>query len=207
MAGPTSYSLEDGRVLVSAARSAIELCIKSPKFDRSMVEGSIERFTEHSGVFVTLEHYPTMTLRGCIGFPEPSGPLKSLLVEAAIAAATEDPRFMPVSHQELGHLVVEVSILSKPERIIQKSASGRLKEVKVGRDGLVIRYGFKSGLLLPVVPVEQGWNKEEFLGQTCVKAGMPEDAWRRPEIELYKFTAKVFKESEPGGSVEEVALG
>lgn len=201
-----SYSLEDGALLIKAARTAIELSLKSPRFSRLMVEKTLSNFTESSGVFVTLEHYPTMSLRGCIGYPNPIGPLNRLLVEAAIAAAFEDPRFTPVSEQELGELVVEISVLTKPEHIDSTSPSGRLKEIKVGRDGLMIKYGFKSGVLLPIVAVEELWNKEEFLSNLCMKADLPEDSWRRPEIDLYKFTSQVFKEREPGGKVEEVQL-
>jgi hypothetical protein len=200
------YSLEEGSTLVKAARSTIELYLKSPRFSRLMIERYLQRFDTSSGVFVTLEHYPTMTLRGCIGFPNPIGPLKRLLVEAAIAAAFEDPRFPPISDHELGELVIEVSVLTKPEHIDKSTVSGRLKEIKIGRDGLMINYGFKSGLLLPIVAVHELWNKEEFLNNLCLKAGLPEDAWKRPEISLYKFSTQVFKEKEPMGTVEEVPL-
>ncbi len=201
-----AYSLEDGAFLIKAARNAIELYLKSPRFSRLMVERTLERFNTSTGVFVTLEHYPTRTLRGCIGYANPVGPLKKLLVEAAIAAAFEDPRFPPISEQELSELIVEVSILTKPEHIGSASVSGRLKEIKVGRDGLMITYGFKSGLLLPVVAMEELWNKEEFLRNLCLKADLPEDAWKRPEISLYKFSSQVFREAEPSGAVEEVQL-
>ncbi len=200
------YSLEDGSALVKAARSTIELYLKSPRFSRVMIERHLQRFDTSSGVFVTLEHYPTMTLRGCIGFPNPVGPLKRLLIEASIAAAFEDPRFSPISEQELGELVLEVSILTKPEPIEQSSASGRLREIKIGRDGLMIKYGFMSGLLLPIVAVQQLWNKEEFLSNLCLKADLDEDAWKKPEISLYKFTTQIFREKEPAGQVEEVQL-
>lgn len=200
------YSLEDGQALVRAARSTVELYLKSPEFHRSMVERHIDRYSEKAGVFVTIEHYPTMTLRGCIGFTNPTAPVSRMLVEAALAAAADDPRFVPVSHSELSEMVIEVSILSKPEQVQQKTEKGRMREIKVGRDGLIVRYGFKSGLLLPVVPVEQGWGKEDFLKQVCLKAGIDEDAWKRPEVGLYRFTAQVFREKEPAGAVEEVKL-
>ncbi len=201
------YSIHDGEILVRAARNSIELFLKSPRFENTMIERHIERFTEHRGVFVTIEHYPTMSLRGCIGFPRPMAPLKELVIEAAIAAATEDPRFVPLSHHELGESVIEVSILHQPELISETTAKGRLNTVRVGRDGLIIHYGFKSGLLLPVVPMDEKWNAEQFLRGVCAKAGLNEDAWKNPDISLYKFTAQVFKESEPEGRVEEIAIG
>ena len=207
MDGGMKYSLEDGKELVRAARSAIELHIKSPGFDRRIVEKHISRFGTPSGVFVTIEHYPTMTLRGCIGFPNPAGPLNRRLVEAAIAASSEDARFAPVSHLELDEIVIEVSVLADPEAISQRTEKGRLREIKVGRDGLMIRYGFRSGVLLPEVPIQEGWSREEFLQNVCMKAELSPDAWKRPEIELYKFTAQVFREREPSGIVEELKLG
>ena len=202
-----NYSLEDGRTLVRAARSAIELHIRSPRFDREIVERHISRFGAPSGVFVTIEHYPTMTLRGCIGFPNPTGPLNKRLVEAAIAASSEDARFAPVSHRELEEIVIEVSILTNPEAIKQRTEKGRLREIRIGRDGLIIRYGFKSGILLPDVPAKEGWSKEEFLQNVCMKAGLRADAWKRPEIELCRFTAQVFREMEPSGRIEDLKIG
>ncbi len=200
------YSIEDGETFIRAARSSIELCIKSPKSERYMVEKQLERYKDHSGVFVTIKHYPTLTLRGCIGFPDPIGPLSRLIVEAALAAAFEDPRFAPLSKYELDESVIEVSVLTVPEQIKSSTAGGRLKEIKIGRDGLVIKSGFYSGLFLPVVPIEQKWEKEELLMNLCIKAGLPEDAWKTPRTSLFKFTAQVFNETEPSGRVEEVLL-
>lgn len=201
------YTLHDGERLVKAARHSIELYLSSPKFDKRMIERHLGKYSERNGVFVTIEHYPTMELRGCIGFPNAVGQVKSMIVDAAIAAATEDPRFVSMSKNDLADSVIEVSILSNPELIEEKSESGRLNAVKVGRDGLIIRYGFDSGLLLPVVPVEQGWEKRKFLENVCIKAGLEADSWKKPEINLYKFTAQVFKESSPDGAVKEVQIG
>ena len=201
------YTIHDGETLVKAARNSIELFLKSPKFENSMIERHIERFTDRRGIFVTIKHYPTMSLRGCIGFPRPVAPLKELVIEAAIAAATEDPRFVPLSQHELTESVIEVSVLHQPELISKTTAKGRMDEVRIGRDGLIIHYGFKSGLLLPIVPIEEGWNTEQFLRGLCEKAGLDGDSWKRSDISLYKFTAQVFKESEPEGRVEEMLLG
>ncbi|MCL4365071.1 MAG: TIGR00296 family protein [Candidatus Marsarchaeota archaeon] len=201
------YTIHDGETLVKAARNSIELFLKSPKFENRMIERHIERFTDRRGVFVTIKHYPTMSLRGCIGFPKPVAPLKELVIEAAIAAAAEDPRFVPLSQHELGESVIEVSVLHQPELISETTAKGRMNRVRVGRDGLIIHYGFKSGLLLPVVPIEEGWNTERFLSGVCEKAGLNRDSWKRPEISLYKFTAQVFRESEPEGIIEEMPIG
>ncbi|MEM0086762.1 MAG: TIGR00296 family protein [Candidatus Micrarchaeaceae archaeon] len=199
------YSLEEGEKLVKAARYAIELHIKSPNFNKSIIEHHIEGFNQKHGVFVTIEHYPTKELRGCIGFIKSMGPIKSSLVDAAIAAASEDPRFVPVSHRELNDITIEVSILSEPKRL-----TGTPEEiensVKIGRDGLIIEYGFYSGLLLPIVAVEQKWTAREFLENVCLKAGLSRHMWRQPGVELYTFTTQVFRETEPNGSVIEENL-
>jgi len=205
MAGSGHYSLDDGRTLVKAARSTVELYVKSPKFEKGVIEKDIDKYRDHLGIFVTIEHYPTMSLRGCIGFPIAVGPVSRMLIDAAIAAAAEDPRFVPLSHRELDHIVLSVSVLSKPEQIKGESEGAKLREIKIGRDGLIIKYGFKSGVFLPIVALEQKWSKDEYLRELCLKAGIPEDSWKRPDVGLYKFTAQVFKETEPGGSVEEVA--
>lgn len=198
------YSISDGEAFVKAARYSIELYLKSPHFSMEMVEKSLRQYSDRRGVFVTVSHYPTMTLRGCIGFPNPTGPLSSLLVEAAVAAATEDPRFVPVSHRELEDCVVEVSVLSQPVRIEEKSWIKRQAEIKLGHDGLIVQYGAKRGLLLPQVPIEERWNKKEFLDNACEKAGLPAGHWKRPEVDIFKFTAQVFREKSPMGEVEEL---
>ncbi|MEM3227415.1 MAG: TIGR00296 family protein [Candidatus Micrarchaeaceae archaeon] len=199
-------SLEDGKSLVSAARNAVELYLKSPHFDKNIVKESIRHIaTDKYGVFVTIEYYPTKTLRGCIGFPRAYGALNNSVVEAALAAAAEDPRFVPVSHRELDELIFEVSILSEP-KLIGKSEKARLSGIKVGRDGLMVEYGFYSGLLLPIVAVEEKWNKTKFLEEVCLKAGLPKDYWKQPNVNLYKFETQVFREESPRGAIVEVKL-
>jgi uncharacterized protein (TIGR00296 family) len=200
-----AYSLEEGTRLVRAARHAIELYITTKEFRPEAVESTIREFNQKHGVFVTIYHYPTKTLRGCIGFPEGVGEIKKLVVEAAIAAATDDPRFVPVSHLEFEHAVLEVSILSKLEKI-KGNAEQIKKQVKIGRDGLVIEYGYHKGLLLPIVPVEERWSAPRFLDEVCIKAGLPEHTWMHGTASLYRFSSQVFRETEPRGRVEEVNL-
>jgi len=140
--------------------------------------------------FVTLTK--NARLRGCIGFTDPVAPLYKVVQECAVAAATEDPRFPPVSQPELPSLRIEISVLTplfpiKPE------------EVEVGMHGLMVTQGRMQGLLLPQVPVEWGWDRETFIDQTCVKAGLPPSAWRHGAT-LRGFTAEVFgEEGREGG--------
>ncbi|MCL4371828.1 TIGR00296 family protein [Candidatus Marsarchaeota archaeon] len=198
-----NLSIEEGTELVHAARNTIELYIKNPYFKKSIVHEQINGFSEPSGVFVTLYHYPTEELRGCIGFPRPVMPLKKAVVEAAAAAAFEDPRFVPVSHKELNDMIVEVSVLSGLKEL-PGPENKRLHSVKIGRDGLIVEYGIYSGLLLPIVAVEEGWDEERFLNEVCLKAGIPQDYWRHQNVRLYSFTTQVFKEDSPGGKVIQI---
>ncbi len=200
-----AYTLEEGERLVRAARHAIELYISTREFRNEVIENTLTGFEQNHGVFVTIYHYPTRTLRGCIGFTEGIGELKKLLVEAAIAAATEDPRFVEVSHREFEHMTLEVSVLSKSEKI-HGSPEEIKKQVRVGRDGLIVEYGYHKGLLLPIVGAEERWSTQQFLDNVCVKAGLPEHTWRNSSALLHKFTTQVFAETEPKGKIKEVKL-
>jgi uncharacterized protein (TIGR00296 family) len=188
----------EGAELVRLARTAVEKYLQESTIIKS------ERDTqEKAGVFVTLNYVTTTKkeyLRGCIGFPLPERPLYQGVVEAAIAAATEDPRFPPLDIQELDNILFEISILTPPERITVSPADYG-KEIEIGRDGLILQWRFGSGLLLPQVPVELKWDVEQYLANICYKAGAPPDVWLDPSSKLYKFQATVFKEVEPKGEV------
>ena len=112
---------------------------------------------------------------------------------------------MPVSKRELDSLVVEISLLSKPE-LIKGGSRNRLNSIKVGRDGIIVEYGMYSGLLLPIVAVEQHWDKKTFLEQACVKAGLSPNYWSQPNVNVYSFQTQVFHEDTPLGKVSEVML-
>ena len=197
--------MDEGKALVTAARMSIEQYIKNPTFDHSQIKGGIRNFNRNDGIFVTLEKYPSKELRGCIGFPWDGALINDTLVEATIAAAFQDPRFDPVSKKELDKLTIEISILSQPV-IIDGNASKRKASVKVGRDGLIVEYGVYSGLLLPIVPVERGWDVNRFMEETCMKAGLPETYWRQQNVRLWKFESQIFREEAPGAKVIEVNL-
>jgi len=193
---------EDGYLLVKTARRAAEEYVVSRR-RLKLDEEFRRRFSEKRGVFVTInalrgrEH----ELRGCIGLVQPNIPLSEALVEAAISAATQDPRFEPVRPEEFSNLIFEVSVLTKPERLKASSPKEYPNLIKIGRDGLIVEYKFLSGLLLPQVPVEEGWDAEQFLSYACMKAGAPPDVWLLPETKIYRFEAEVFTEEEPNGKV------
>ncbi|MGQ9582528.1 MAG: TIGR00296 family protein [Thermoplasmatota archaeon] len=194
------YSLEEGRLAVWVARGAIEDLVASRR-DRKPPWELPPSFRKKAGVFVTINTYPTRELRGCIGYPEPVLPLMEALVDAARSAASRDPRFEPLEPEELGRVVVEVSLLTPPEPIEVKEPREYLKAIRIGRDGLIVDDGLSRGLLLPQVPVEWGWGVHEFLDHTCMKAGLPASAWMERGVRILRFTAEIFDEKEPRGEV------
>jgi hypothetical protein len=194
----SNLSDSDGEKLVKTARAVVTEFLKTKnkmKLDKDFEES----FSSNAGVFVTLNH--KSNLRGCIGYALPDKKLYNALQEAAISAATEDPRFPSVAFEELDQITFEVSILTPPQEIEVSDPQEYPSKVKVGRDGLIVKSGFNSGLLLPQVPKEYGWNEEEFLGHTCEKAGLPKEQWKEKDTKILKFEGIVFKEQDPGGSV------
>jgi len=189
---------KDGEILVKTARKVVTEYLKTgvkPKLEKQFQED----FSFNSGVFVTLNS--DLGLRGCIGYPLPDKKLFNALEDASIAAATEDPRFPSVKSKELESITFEVTVLTPPEKISVNKPEEYLSKIRVGRDGLIVRNGFNSGLLLPQVPVEYNWNEREFLEYTCEKAGLSKDYWKNPNTEIQKFEGIVFKEEEPNGNV------
>lgn len=198
-----SLSDNDGEILVKTARSAVTEYLKTGK-KILLQEDFKSRFSYNSGVFVTLNK--ANELRGCIGFPTPEKELYQSLVDAAIASTTEDPRFPHVKYEELNDISFEVTILTPPIEVKVENTIDYPNKIKVGRDGLVVKWEFGSGLLLPQVPIEWGWNEEEFLNHTCEKAGAPHDCWKRKETRILRFEGIVFKETSPNGDVVRVPL-
>ncbi|NHW23665.1 MAG: TIGR00296 family protein [Archaeoglobales archaeon] len=192
-------SLEEGTKAVRLARRAIEKYLEEKKVISERLGGV---FAEKRGVFTTL--LKNDDLRGCIGFPYPIKRLDEAIIESAIAAAVDDPRFEPVRLSEMDEITVEVTILTEPEKINAKPYE-LPKFVEIGRHGLMVRKGLISGLLLPQVAVEFGFDAEEFLSQTCMKAGLPPDCWLAG-AEVYRFEGQIFKEVRPRGEVVEVDM-
>lgn len=158
---------------------------------------------EKCGVFVTLNIHAkgAFGLRGCIGLPYPTKPLIDAVIEAAESSAFSDPRFPPVQQDEMKNLTVEISVLTPPENLSVDDPEKLPEQVVVGRDGLIIGKGWRRGLLLPQVPVEWGWDSREFLSQCCVKAGLPQNEWRKQGTEVFRFQAILFKEETPRGKI------
>jgi len=193
-----NLSENDGNVLVKTARKVVTEYLKS-KTKLKLEKKIRDDFSFKSGVFVTLNN--ELGLRGCIGYPLPDKLLFNALEDAAISAAIKDPRFSPVKYEELNSITFEVTVLTSPKKIIVSNPKEYLSQIKVGRDGLIVKHGFYSGLLLPQVPIEYEWDEEEFLEHTCEKAGIPKDYWKNAKTEIQKFEGIVFREEKPNGSV------
>jgi len=183
-------SSEDREKILTLARSAIENSLSQTDFKVDAL--LMKKFSNAQGAFVTLKEMGE--LRGCIGYPEPVLSLWQAVLKSAIAAAFEDPRFPQVISEEMKDIKIEVSVLSVPKLIEVKNPDEYLKEIKVGRDGLIIKYRGFSGLLLPQVAPEQGWDTKELLEGLCEKAGISPNSWRNPRCEIYSFEAEVFGE-------------
>ena len=195
-------SLDDGKNAVLFARKVVDNFVKE-NIILDMDLGEI--FRENLGAFVTIHTFPEHDLRGCIGIPMPIMSLKDAITEGA-KSATRDPRFPPLKENELDSILIEVTILTKPEIINIKNPEEYLSHIELGRDGLIVEQGIFKGLLLPQVPIEQGWNKEEFLTYTCTKAGIMPDSWKHKNIKISKFSGQIFTETEPKGKIVEKKL-
>jgi AmmeMemoRadiSam system protein A len=172
------------RALVEIARSAVRQAIAGIRPAARRPE-DLERLPAASGAFVTLKH--DGQLRGCIGTLHCRGPLPEEIARVAVSAAREDPRFDALRPAELDGLDVEVSVLGPLEEIDPRD----LAAFVIGLHGLVVEHGDRRGLLLPQVATEWGWDRERFLSQTCVKAGLPPDGWQHG-AKVYRFAADVF---------------
>lgn len=182
----------DSRViLLRLARQAIESAVRSSPFDSLP---SLPELSEPRGAFVTLTRHGH--LRGCIGQVDAVDPLARVVVRCAVSAATEDPRFAPVSAEEVAQLEIELSLLSRPE-------PARFEDLEIGLHGLIAKRGEKTGLLLPQVADEHNWPVERFLEETCLKAGLDAYSWKEPETRIEAFTAEVFNDRELGQALSQ----
>ena len=191
------YDIKDAEQLVRLARQAIASGFAKENEGAEKIklpEG--RQFRQARGVFVTLMNWPGRQLRGCIGFPEPTLPLAQAVAEAAKNAAFHDPRFFPMKKEEINKIIIEISILTLPQKC-------EAKDVETGKDGLIIEYVGYSGLLLPQVATEHKMSRIEFLEAVCQKAGLPRDSWQNKNCLLQRFQAQIFAEQEPDGKVEE----
>ncbi len=198
------FTQEDGEKAVALARSAVESEVKGEDIPDLELP---DKFSEKMGAFVTLNRHPSEELRGCIGYPEPTFQLKEAIIQGAKNAALQDPRFPRLKEEELDSVVVEVSLLTPPEKLEFDEPEELPKKIVCGKHGLIIAKGGRRGLLLPQVPVDQDWDEEQFLDQTCRKAGLRSKEWREGNCDLQVFKGVIFAEMKPNGEVIKREIG
>jgi len=181
---PFSLSQRAKDELLKIARNSVETAVRDHKQYEYAPPMGLEALEQERGAFVTLNEHGQ--LRGCIGYVAPVKPLWATVRDVAAFAALRDSRFRPVSAGELGALEYEVSVLSPMRRVLD------VKEIRVGRDGLIMKSGDIEGLLLPQVPVEEKWDRTTFLDETCYKAGLSKNCWQSADTDIFRFTALVF---------------
>ncbi len=201
-------NLEEGRSLVQLARLAITTYLEENRTLRTPQE-TPEKLRRKSGVFVTLNTVrPAHELRGCIGFPYPTEPLVNATIKAAIYAATEDPRFPPVTLDEFrSSVAVELTVLTPPQDLEIRDRKILPEMITVGRHGLIVEGMGNSGLLLPQVASEWHWDASEFLTNCCLKAGLPPDSWLLDGVKVKTFEGEIFEEVQPAGEVRRKTVG
>lgn len=205
-------SSNHGVLLVKLARNAVmNYLITGAK--PSIPQDVPAQLTEKRGVFVTIRKIimdksgiRRWTLRGCLGYVSPVLPLVEATINAAIAAATRDPRFSPLTSQELSQVIFEVTVLSEPELIQVSDPKDYPKHIKVGLHGIMVEKGFVKSVLLPQIAVEYEWDEKTLLDIACIKVGLPPDAWLLGDLNVYRFTVQVFAEVEPNGGIIERQL-
>ncbi len=185
---PFSLTSQEKSELLALARKSAEYAVQTNKaYDPPATAD--EKLNQEAGAFVTLTE--AGMLRGCIGYTSPLKPLYLTVRDTAAHAAIRDPRFPPVTASELPLLEYEISVLSPLRRVTD------IEQIEIGRDGLLMKNADHQGLLLPQVPVERNWDRQTFLEQTCVKAGMHSTCWKDENTDIFKFTAVVFREHQP----------
>jgi hypothetical protein len=185
---PFSLSEQEKSELLALARTSVEHAINKDEAYVPTASAS-DALNRERGAFVTL--HESGELRGCIGYTSATKPLYMTVRDTATLAALKDPRFKPVSVSELPKLEYEISVLSPLRRVTD------IQQIKIGEHGLLMKNGGFEGLLLPQVPVEQKWDRQKFLEQTCVKAGMSAGCWKDEDTDIFLFTAVVFDEHRP----------
>ncbi len=182
------YSLNkrDQAELLKIVRQSVETAVRQHTLLEPVASPKSDFLLDERGAFVTLTKRGEV--RGCIGYVSALKPLYMTVRDVAVFAAMRDPRFPPVAPAELGALKYEISVLSPLRRVTDS------KQIQIGRHGLLVKKGNREGVLLPQVPVEQGWNRQTFLEQVCLKAGLPPNAWKDEDTDLFMFTALVFGE-------------
>lgn len=201
-------NLQEGIKLINLAKQSIKDFFQNKETKLStwlkaseLSHHATKEFPEKRGVFVTIKQKDG-DLRGCIGFPQPTQELGKAVIKSARAAAFQDSRFESLKENELDEILIEISVLTPLELIKAKTKQELLNQVKLGKDGLSIQLENFEGLLLPQVPIEQNWTKQDFLNNLCHKAGLLPETWKQLTPKIYKFQAEIFQETTQKGIVK-----
>ncbi len=205
--GISNLSENELKEYVLIARTAVEKYVR----EGEVIDGSdfgINKLDPNCGLFVTLygRFNNKNELRGCIGHIVPNSEVPTSIIDIAIKAATQDPRFYPVKEHELRNIVFEVSFLSEPRIINTKEKYEYFNKIKIGRDGLILESNYGLGVLLPQVAVEHKWNVEQYLVNLCAKTGAPSNSWLLPSSKIFRFETFIFSEKEPYGEIIKIKI-
>ena len=187
----------DGEIAMGIARAAAAAEAEGREY--VLPQDLPPEFSRESGAFVTILENPSRGLRACIGYPAPIMPLGEAIAMSAIGAV-HDPRFPTLTPREAAECLFEVTVLTPPEEVHYSSHEELKASIVIGRDGLMIEHMGRRGLFLPQVPVEQGWDIDEYLGHICLKAGLRYNDWKAGRPVLYTFRGEIFDEN-PDGTV------
>jgi AmmeMemoRadiSam system protein A len=179
-------SVDDKKALLRLARESIECAVNDKALPSTDLPA--QNLITPCGAFVTIR--VRGDLRGCFGYVNAYYPLAQSVQEVAVKSALEDPRFEHIAPDELGAVEVEISVLEAPVKV------ERIEEIEIGVHGLILETRVHRGLLLPSVATEYGWDREQFLNHTALKAGLPPDAWKNKNVTIFKFKAEKFSESD-----------
>ena len=183
----------NGDRILRIARKTLREFVENKQTFEMNEEDLPDYFEEEKGVFVTLKK--DGELRGCMGLPYPDKKFLEALIRAS-CSVTRDPRFKNLEKEELDHIDIEVTVLSKPEEIEVSNLQEAEEEIEIGEHGLILEKGGSSGLLLPQVAPDNAFDVEEFLEALSRKAGLSKESWKSPESVIKRFTARIFSESE-----------
>ncbi len=188
-----------GKDLIGIARETVTAALegREPRISAHF----IQKYSDKQGAYVAL--YKNGELRGNIGYPDPIYPLWQAVVRGAFGAAFRDPRFLPVDKKDFNELIFEVSVLSPPEPLVAENRKDIPKMISLKSDGLMVRFGPYTGLLLPQSALTNKWNVTEFLEKACQKGGLPPDCWQDRHTKIYRFQTQVFSEAKVTKLAEE----
>ncbi len=180
----------DGQKLIELAKQSLFHSFSKTELNLSQFDDSF--FYENRGIFITL--YKDGKMRGCVGYPQANKPLIETVPSVCLSAAFRDMRYPPLKESELSEITFQISVLSQPQKLLTENIDDYYSQIKIGEDGIIVKDSVRYGLLLPHVPVNSGWNVDDYLGFACSKAGLTNEAWKSGDLDVYKFNAQTFEE-------------